>query len=97
MNHFFSRSPCAEHTVYTLLPYTDRRRGSKFLFGKVFVFMSIIMALAGSALTVGSFWTLVTNVSGACSSVIGLVSSIGSVVCSVVAAKGWHGMFVKKG
>ena len=38
MNHFFSRSPCAEHTVYTLLPYTDRRRGSKFLFGKVFVF-----------------------------------------------------------
>ena len=38
MNHFFSRSPCAEHTIYTLLPYTDKRRGSKFLFGKVFVF-----------------------------------------------------------
>ena len=59
--------------------------------------MSIIMALAGSALTAASFFTLITNVSGACSSVIGLASSIGFVVCSVVAAKGWYGMFVKKG
>ena len=59
--------------------------------------MSIIMALAGSALTVGSFWTLITNVSGACSGALSLLTSIGFVVCSVVAAKGWHGMFVKKG
>ena len=68
-----------------------------FCLERCLCFMSIIMALAGSALTVGSFWTLITNVSGACSSVLGLVSSIGFVVCSVVAAKGWHGMFVKKG
>ena len=58
--------------------------------------MSIIMALAGSALSVGSFWLLITNTSGDCSGVLGLIACVGFVVCSVVAAKGWHGMFSKK-
>ena len=59
--------------------------------------MSIVMALAGSALTAASFFTLITNVSGACSGALSLLTSVGVVVCSVVAAKGWHGMLVKKG
>lgn len=58
--------------------------------------MSILMAIAGSALSVGSLWTLITNVSGACSGVLSLIASIGVVVCSVVAAEGWYKLLGKK-
>ena len=54
--------------------------------------MSAIMAIAGSALCGGSFWLLVSNASGACSGILGLVSSIGFVAFSAVAAYGWKGM-----
>ena len=58
--------------------------------------MSAIMAIVGSALCVGSFWLLVSNVSGACSGVIGLAASIGFVVFSVLAADGWYKMLAGK-
>ena len=58
--------------------------------------MSILMAIAGSALSVGSFWMLITNVSGACSGVVGLATSLSFVVCAVVGAEGWKRIFTKK-
>ena len=54
--------------------------------------MSAIMAIAGSVLCGGSFWLLVTNAAGACSGILGLISSIGFVACSAVAAYGWKGL-----
>jgi len=58
--------------------------------------MSILMAVLGSILTGASFWLLVTNVSGTCSGVLGLVASVGVVVCSVVAAQGWYDLLAGK-
>ena len=58
--------------------------------------MSILMAVLGSVLTAASFWLLVTNVSGACSGVLGLVACVGIVVCSVVAAQGWYNLLAGK-
>ena len=55
--------------------------------------MAILMAILGSVLCVASFWLLVTNVSGACSGVLGLVACVGFIVCSVVGAKGWYDLF----
>ena len=54
--------------------------------------MAILMALVGSVLCGGSFWLLVSNASGACSGILGLVSSIGFVGFSAVAAYGWKGL-----
>lgn len=58
--------------------------------------MSIIMAIAGSALSVGSFWLLISNVSGACTGMLNLIASIGVVVCSVVGADGWYKLLADK-
>lgn len=54
--------------------------------------MSAIMAIAGSVLCGGSFWLLITNTSGDCSGILGLISSVGFVAFSVVAAQGWKNM-----
>ncbi len=57
--------------------------------------MSILMALAGSAVSVGSIVALVSNVSGACSSMVSLLYCVVFVFSSIVAGDGWYKMLGK--
>ena len=57
--------------------------------------MSILMALAGSALSVGSIIALISNVAGVCNGMTSLIACAAFVFSSIAAADGWYKMLGK--